>query len=64
MLQYFLVLEKVDSWPYTVEGLCWPWLVILSGSKDLDCKGRDRWNIFLLPLYRIFCIDNVDMPSA
>ena len=64
MLQYFLVLERVDPWPHTVEGLCWLWLAILSGLKALYFKGRDHWNIFLLPLHRIFRLDKVNLCSA
>ena len=64
MLQYFLVLEKVDPWPHTVEGLCWLWLAVLSGSNALYFKGRDHWNVFLLPLHRIFRLDKVNLCSA
>ena len=42
----------------------WLCLAIFSGSKDMDFEWRDQWNIFLLPLHRIFGIDNVDLCSA
>ena len=64
MLQYFLALQKVNPWPHTVEGFCWPELAILSGSIDLDFEGRDQWNIFFLPLHQMFCIDTVNLCSA
>ena len=64
MLQYYLVLEKVDPWLHTVEGLDWLWLAILSGLNDLDFEGKDQWNFFLWPLHRIFRIDNVDLCSV
>ena len=38
---YFSVFEKVNPWPRAVKELCWLWLAILSGSKDLDFEGRD-----------------------
>ena len=60
MLQHFLVFEKLYPWLRTVNGLCRLWLAILSGLKDLNFEWREQWNIFVLPLHRIFRLINAD----
>ena len=36
----------------------------LEWFKKPGIRRRDKWNIFVLPLHRIFCIDKVDLFSA
>ena len=65
MLQYFLVFEKFDPWPHTVEGL----LTVVSHLGWFKRPGfRRKRSIehfsFATALHISYTVDNVDLCSA